>query len=215
MARSLKASYYANYKKVVNGHAITWNKTDFKYDIADNAGKVVGQRQTEPDAIAFAKSQETLNRPSLKNKKMSTPAKKTTRKRTVSAKKLCSKVIKREGVKADGTLKKGYKYVTGGRVVKVKAPAKKKTGLGRVGGVCIRRNTDGSSTTYNSFGNSNPCPYGGVRSGINGPSRKTKKKPAAKKPIRKHEGINQRTGKLKPGYRYGANGRIVKAKAKK
>ncbi len=37
-----------------------------------------------------------------------------------------------------------------------------------------------------------------------------KRKPAAKKTIRKHEGINQRTGKLKKGYKYGTNGRIVK-----
>lgn len=54
--------------------------------------------------------------------------KKTTTKRatTTTAKKLCSKVIKREGVKADGTLKKGYKYLKGGRVVKAKAVTTKK-----------------------------------------------------------------------------------------
>lgn len=43
------------------------------------------------------------------------------KKKRVSAKKLCSKVIKREGVKADGTLKKGYRYAKGGRIVKAKA----------------------------------------------------------------------------------------------
>lgn len=50
-------------------------------------------------------------------------AKKTKTKKTkrVSAKKLCSSVIVREGVKKDGTLKKGYRYVKGGRVVKAKA----------------------------------------------------------------------------------------------
>jgi hypothetical protein len=42
------------------------------------------------------------------------------KKKSMSAKKLCSPVIKREGVKKDGTLKKGYKYVKGGRVVKAK-----------------------------------------------------------------------------------------------
>lgn len=43
---------------------------------------------------------------------MNAPTKRTT------AKKLCSSVIKREGVKTDGTLKKGYKYAKGGKVVK-------------------------------------------------------------------------------------------------
>lgn len=52
------------------------------------------------------------------------PPKESTKPKRVTAKKMCSKVIKREGVKTDGTLKKGYKYVKGGRVVKV-APAKK------------------------------------------------------------------------------------------
>jgi hypothetical protein len=31
--------------------------------------------------------------------------------------------------------------------------------------------------------------------------------------IKKHEGINQRTGRLKKGYRYNEKGNIVKAKA--
>ena len=42
-------------------------------------------------------------------------------KKRISAKKLCSGVIQREGVKKDGTLKKGYRYVKGGKVVKAKA----------------------------------------------------------------------------------------------
>lgn len=37
----------------------------------------------------------------------------------------------------------------------------------------------------------------------------TKKSTTKKKTIRKHRGINQRTGKLKKGFKYGANGRIV------
>lgn len=53
--------------------------------------------------------------------KKKAPAK---RKTATTAKKLCSKVIKREGVKSNGQLKKGYKYVAGGKVVKAK-PAKK------------------------------------------------------------------------------------------
>ena len=46
---------------------------------------------------------------------------KTKKKKGITAKKLCSRVIAREGVKKDGTLKKGYRYVKGGRVVKAKA----------------------------------------------------------------------------------------------
>ena len=46
------------------------------------------------------------------------------KKKVTTAKKLCSKVIKREGVKSNGTLKKGYKYKKGGKVVKA-ATAKK------------------------------------------------------------------------------------------
>ncbi len=42
-------------------------------------------------------------------------------KKRISAKKLCSSIISRDGVKKDGTLKKGYRYVKGGRVVKAKA----------------------------------------------------------------------------------------------
>jgi hypothetical protein len=41
-------------------------------------------------------------------------------KKRISAKKLCSGVIQREGVKKDGTLKKGFRYVKGGKVVKAK-----------------------------------------------------------------------------------------------
>ncbi|WP_395074541.1 hypothetical protein [Flavobacterium sp.] len=42
-------------------------------------------------------------------------------KKRISATKLCSSVIVRDGVKRNGTLKKGYRYVKGGRVVKAKA----------------------------------------------------------------------------------------------
>jgi hypothetical protein len=45
---------------------------------------------------------------------------KTKTKKRISAKKLCSGIIAREGVKKDGTLKKGFRYVKGGRVVKAK-----------------------------------------------------------------------------------------------
>lgn len=42
------------------------------------------------------------------------------------------------------------------------------------------------------------------------PAAKKQGTGSTKKTIRKHEGINQRTGKLKKGYKYGTNGRIVK-----
>lgn len=64
---------------------------------------------------------------------MKAPAKRTT------AKKLCSSVIKREGVKADGTLKKGYKYAKGGRVVKAK-PIKKVASKGKTSSVFYNGN---------------------------------------------------------------------------
>lgn len=41
---------------------------------------------------------------------------------------------------------------------------------------------------------------------------KTKSNSSAKK-SKTHPGINQRTGRLKKGYKYGKNGRILKAKA--
>lgn len=40
-------------------------------------------------------------------------------------KKLCSHVVKATGLKVNGSLKKGYKYATGGKIVKI-APAVKK-----------------------------------------------------------------------------------------
>lgn len=52
-----------------------------------------------------------------------------TKKAPRGMKKVCANVIKAEGLKTDGTLKKGHKYVKGGKIVKVKkatAPTKKK-----------------------------------------------------------------------------------------
>lgn len=56
--------------------------------------------------------------------KTKTPAKKKApakKKSAGSAKKLCRKIIKQEGVNSKGQLKPGYKYAKGGRVVKAKA----------------------------------------------------------------------------------------------
>lgn len=44
------------------------------------------------------------------------------------------------------------------------------------------------------------------------PATKKQGTGSTKKTIRKHEGINQRTGKLKKGFKYGANGKIEKVK---
>jgi hypothetical protein len=44
-------------------------------------------------------------------------------------KKVCARVVKATGLKVDGTLKKGYKYIKGGKIVKViekKKPVKKR-----------------------------------------------------------------------------------------
>lgn len=47
--------------------------------------------------------------------------KKKTSKKSASVKKACRRMVgTKEGVKADGTLKKGYRYAKGGRVVKAK-----------------------------------------------------------------------------------------------
>lgn len=52
--------------------------------------------------------------------KRTTTRKVTAKKPTVRGlKKICSGVVKATGLKADGTLKKGYKYITGGKIVKV------------------------------------------------------------------------------------------------
>ena len=58
---------------------------------------------------------------------MTTKKKKPAKSKKASVKKACRTLIKQEGVKADGTLKKGYKYVKGGKVVKAKSAAKKTT----------------------------------------------------------------------------------------
>ncbi len=43
------------------------------------------------------------------------------KRRKPSVKKACRTLIAQEGVKRDGTLKKGYRYAKGGRVVRAKA----------------------------------------------------------------------------------------------
>ncbi|MDL2143580.1 hypothetical protein QQY79_13700 [Flavobacterium tructae] len=53
------------------------------------------------------------------------------KKKTVKGlKKVCSGVLKATGLKTDGTLKKGFKYIKGGKIVKMAAKkpiVKKKT----------------------------------------------------------------------------------------
>ena len=43
------------------------------------------------------------------------------KKKSITAKKMCSRIIQREGVKKDGTLKKGFRYAKGGKIVKAKS----------------------------------------------------------------------------------------------
>jgi hypothetical protein len=54
-----------------------------------------------------------------------------TKKTVRGLKKVCASVVKATGLKTDGTLKKGFKYVKGGKIVKVETvktkPVKKKT----------------------------------------------------------------------------------------
>lgn len=54
-----------------------------------------------------------------------------TKKTVRGLKKVCRSVVKSTGLKTDGTLKKGFKYVKGGKIVKVETakakPVKKKT----------------------------------------------------------------------------------------
>jgi|GEM_PF-4508298 len=99
-----------------------------------------------------------------------------------------------------------------------KTTGKKKTGL--KGTACVRINSDGSRTTYSQQGGSQPCPYGGNVQEV----KTIKKKPlslsgAAKNKKRtsggyatKAEALSKTTGRLKKGYRYDGNGRIVRAK---
>lgn len=76
--------------------------------------------------------QEVLKNEIVKSK--STTMKSGLRKPTVRGlKTVCAKVVKVTGIKTDGTLKKGYKYVKGGKIVKVAVatakvkPVKKKS----------------------------------------------------------------------------------------
>lgn len=72
----------------------------------------------------------------MKTTKRKTATKRTATKRTATKKpavrglkKVCSSVVKATGLKTDGTLKKGFKYVAGGKIVKVvakKAPVRKR-----------------------------------------------------------------------------------------
>ena len=59
-------------------------------------------------------------------------------------KKVCARVVKATGLKVDGTLKKGYKYIKGGKVVKVvpkKKPVKKRVVKKVVKAKLVRKRT--------------------------------------------------------------------------
>lgn len=100
----------------------------YKYKSSNKSKPMATAKKATPAQLAARKrfSEMAKNgtlakkREAASKKGLSAPAKK----RTITAKKLCSKVIRREGLKLDGTLKKGYKYSPGGRVVKVVAKKK-------------------------------------------------------------------------------------------
>lgn len=157
-------------------------------------------------AVDFAKNyfkKLTKNKNDMATKKKSATSSKTKKLNGSTTKGLTKFTAKNahvEGIKRDGTLKKGYKYLKGGKIVKIKPVAKKpavkkaaskKRGLGVTRGFCIRTNPDRSTTIYGeSMTSGNPCPSGGVRveklpiksiTGMTGTKSKTRKKPVTAK----------------------------------
>jgi hypothetical protein len=112
------------------------------------------------------------------------------------------------------------------QMVKEKAAAKKK-GLNRAASttgtrLCVRKNADGSTTSYSAGGDSRPCPYGGnlndfaALNGAKAPAKR-KRSVTAKKLCRMvidQPGINKRTGQLLKGWHY-VKGKPAKVTAKK
>ena len=186
---------------IANGYEVKRRKTlrGIRFNL-DGSAKWSGQAHDY--TVWIDALEKGLNGIKSKSKYMATAKKKPVKKR-ISAKKLCSKVITREGIKANGQLKPGYKWAAGGgRAIKVKpkAATKKKAGLRavapmgqRAGAVrekamCGRLNDDGTTTFYTPIGGA--CPHGGKivhpapkSVALNGVKRK---KPVAKrKPARK------------------------------
>ena len=93
--------------------------------------KTAEQRKAWQTLIYLANQNKNQLRKKIENMKNSGLKKPTVR----GLKKICTHVVKAIGLKVDGTLKKGYKYATGGKIVKVVAKkpivkkpiAKKKT----------------------------------------------------------------------------------------
>ncbi len=86
--------------------------------------KTAEQRKAWQTLIYLADQNKNQLRKKIEN--MKTGLKKPT---VRGLKKICTHVVKAIGLKVDGTLKKGYKYATGGKIVKVvakKVVAKKK-----------------------------------------------------------------------------------------
>lgn len=77
---------------------------------------------TCPNGGVLVKRDKILRADATKVLALNAPA----RRKKPSVKKACRTLVPREGVKADGTLKKGYKYAKGGRVVKAKSATRTK-----------------------------------------------------------------------------------------
>jgi hypothetical protein len=112
------------------------------------------------------------------------------------------------------------------KMVKEKAAAKKK-GLNRAASttgtrLCVRKNADGSTTSYSAGGDSRPCPYGGnlndftALNGAKAPAKRKRSVTAKKlcRTVTDQPGINKRTGQLLKGWHY-VKGKPAKVTAKK
>ena len=96
-----------------------------------NKAKSQDQKNVLQTLILLSNSrQEVLKNEIVKSKSKSKTMKTGLGKPAVRGlKKVCARVVKATGLKVDGTLKKGYKYIKGGKIVKVvlkKDPVKKR-----------------------------------------------------------------------------------------
>lgn len=164
----------------------------------------------------------------------------TKKRKSTSAKKLCSKVIRREGVKQNGQLMKGYRWKKGSNGVAVKVTPKTKPmrksptakltgskalyrietdyGMGRGFELTVHskdlREARADLADYKK--NQPKYKHRIVKNLLPAKKKSSLKKPATKKATtaKKHPGINQRTGRLKKGWKY-VGGKPVKVTTRK
>lgn len=102
-AQLLFETKQSNAFRIKRSEAGTKEKKEAWQTLIDLADKSKNQLRTQIETM----KKSGLKKPSVKGLKT-----------------VCSKVLKATGLKVNGTLKKGFKYATGGKIVKV-APAKK------------------------------------------------------------------------------------------